>query len=117
MSDAFFITIPVFFITFLISLIWWCYRYNQQKKLEAAVTEAYRAYAANAQQGRHVGPPPSISLVSSTFQNQAFSQHSQQQPQQQQPFPDAPPSYAEAQLVYSQQEQHQLNTFQNNNSK
>lgn len=112
MSEVFSITIPVFLIIFLISLIWWCYRYNQQKKLEAAVTEAYRAYAANAQQGRHVGPPPSISLVSRTFQNQTYNNQSQHQ---QQPFPDAPPSYAEAQLVYSQQ--HPLNTFQNNSPK
>lgn len=113
MSEVFSLTIPVFLIIFLISLIWWCYRYNQQKKLEAAVTEAYRAYAANAQQSRHVGPPPSISLVSSTFQNQTYNQTQQSQ---QQPFPDAPPSYEEVQLNYNQHQQ-QPNLVQNNSFK
>lgn len=112
MSEVFSFTIPVFLIIFLISLIWWCYRYNQQKKLEAAVTEAYRAYAANAQQGRHVGPPPSISLVSNTFQNQVYNQTDQQS----QPFPDAPPSYEEVQLNYSQHQQ-QPSLVPNNSSK
>ena len=99
MSEAFTIALPVFLMFFFLSLIWWCYRYRQQRKLESAVTQAYRAYAANAHRNQHnMGPPPSISLISNQLQQSPQNQAYFPPPQQNQ-FQDLPPSYAEAQIM------------------